>query len=216
MKRIVWLIAFLLLFPTSTKAFQCTSSTYEALQEFANNVTVSVEEEENNGNLYFSATFSGVYSKLRFEVQNMVGAYFGGVDERLGEFTVNGLKPGKSYVFEVYGADSCFSYKFRTITLDLPEYNKFYNETICQNAREYALCQKWSNVNLSYDEFSKKVNEYIETRDDGLKGITPEEPSESLFWYLYENYYWVALSSLIIFLGILIWLWIRENKKNKL
>lgn len=214
MRRIVWLIPFLLLlFPNTVKAYQCTQTQWNILNEFSKNISTVVEEEiDENGNMMFSVTFTGVYPKFKIVNRNFNMDYLLPDLGELEEIELKGLSPGYTYNFEIRGLYYCYRENFKSVTINLPHYNKYANEAICEDAREYSLCQKWVKVDESYEEFVTKVQEY----KDGLKKDTTVIPSDKDKFSFYDKYYWPCLISLIIFFSILVILWIRENSKNKL
>lgn len=219
MKKIAFWILTLIIIPNSIKAYECSNTDKERLQKLANNVSVSYEEYENN--LYFlNVIFSGVSNEITISndqrheyliYANLNNSYFG-------EVKSYGLDSGKNYTFSIYGTKKCIFQKLRTITIQIPSYNIYYKDNVCQNAREYYLCQKWMTANLSYEEFTKKVNDYISIRDNKKENNNDNsnEMKQFDFFQFYEKYYVPTFIMMIFILIILILLWIKENKKNNL
>lgn len=216
MKKIVFcMISLLFVFPISIEAYECSGEDKERLQALSNNISITLEEQDD-GNI--GVVFAGVSKSLRIlNPQNWM--YYRNVSENeIGEVKISDLKQGTTYRFEISSASSvCLMEKFRTITINVPSINPYYNDKVCDNAKEYSLCQKWTTVSISYDEFVKKVNDYISSSnnsDTNIKENTIDKKFD--FFTFYEKYYLVTFIGLICTLGILIFLWIKENKKNKL
>lgn len=203
-------------------ALECSSSDKERLQKLANNISVIVEEENNgNGNIVFSATFTGISDDIRiFNPKNWM--YYRNLSNSdIGEVTINNLYQGTSYRFEIYSSTGACSFKiFRTITLSIPKYNKYYSDPICENVKEYKLCQKWiDNDNMPYDEFLNKVNNYIEEskkENNNLEESSSDNQFDFDFGKFYKIVYFPSLVVTLILTGLLIYFWSKENKKNRL
>ena len=216
MKKFILIITLLFCFPTFISASSCSGVEWEVLQEMANNVTVTLEEvTDENGNISFSATFAGVSHELRIYNATTVINYFPSVSEGFGEVRIDSLELGKTYSFRIQGLKSCFTKNFKTVTLNIPNYNPYYSDPLCDKARGYSMCQKWNKVDVSYDEFVNSVSKYIQ---ENKTTVTPDynEYQENTFFAFYQKYYWFCMGGLIIFLTLLVFLWIKQNNKNKL
>lgn len=214
MKRIICFVLLLFCFPCFVLADSCNGDEKERIQKFANNITTTIEEAiDAEGNITFNVTFSGVSNELRIFKDN-TSNYYTNYNDYIDSVTVYGLTQGSTHIFKVYGKDVCVFNNIRNITINLPVYNRYYNEAICAEARDYRLCQKWVEVDVSYEEFAELVNKHIaEQKKDN---INDNQITKNLFFEFYQKYYWVCMGALILFLILLIYLWIKENKKNKL
>lgn len=224
MKRIRYILLIMLTFvfyQQNVKAVGCTNAERDLFQKYAQNITYTIEPviDEVNNTATFNVVFSGVYLKLRV-VYTIDGVDYnsylpgGGID--FSEVHLSGLEAGGKYVFQIKGISRCYSHNFRTITINLPKYNPYSNLEICKDARDFKLCQRWTDANIDYNTLVQKVNEYNESKKvtEEKKDIPVE--SKNLIYTIYENYYWYFLVSLIIILSVLIHLWIKEQKKNRL
>ena len=45
-----------------------------------------------------------------------------------------------------------------TRTINVPSYNPYYNDKLCENHKTSDLCSRWNNLNLTYDEFKKAIS----------------------------------------------------------
>lgn len=218
MKRILIILSLLFMFPLTTLAYgECEFQDRERIQKLADNVTyVVVENTDEYGkfNGTFKIIFSGVSNELIFE-DNLGHFYTNYEDYDFGEFFTYDMNQGIKYQTYIYGLNTCKFDKFRTITINLPTYNPYYDNPLCEDAKELSVCSKWGNVNISYDEFAKKVEEYKTTKNHSVIDNN-NSANENWLYNLYHNYYWLGLSSMIIILGILIFFWIKEQQKNRL
>lgn len=217
MKRFIYvLICFIMIFPTITSAL-CTGEEKDRLQKFANNITYTLEEVPVADRVYFKATFTGltkdvsIFNPVAFRYYS-----YDGSNETTGEVEINGLSSGGTYMFAIYGTGNCSSEKIRTITINTPYYNKYYSDPICEKAKNYSLCQKWVQNDLNYEQFTAKVNEYIKQNTVKPNDNPVVDDDEFDFLDFYHKYYWPLLIGLMVIFIILIIIWIKQNKKNKL
>lgn len=217
MRRFVYILVIsICLFPNLIKASECSNEDRARLQKFADNVTYTLEEM-NDGS--FSISFYGVSDEIRIYNPDNLLYYRNILNSEIGETVINNLKFGSKYRFIIQSASmTCLMDRFRTITINVPSKNPYYNDSICENAKEYKLCQKWENVNVSYEEFTNKVNEYIKQKQTKPNDnpIIENNKNNFDFFEIYNKYYWPTFIGMICLLILLIILWIKQNKKNKL
>lgn len=213
MRKVI--MCLILLFPFCIKAYECSNTDMERYQKLANNVSFVIEEQENGT---FSVVFSGVSKDIRIYNPNSRTYYWNLTPNYIGETRADNLNVGKTYNFEIFTfSDICLLKKFRIITVNIPNKNPYYEDEICKDASEYSLCQKWTKVDISYNEFVKKVSEYIKNKNNNRENDTDNIKTKTFdFFEFYERYYWPMFICMICILGVLIILWIKENKKNKL
>lgn len=219
MKKGLFFIIFVsvLFFRFDADALECNSEDKQRLQKLSNNINVTLEEINNNGNLYLNATFTGVAKDLRVFSEQKLVSFYNSSDNFIGEAIVPGLFQGKTYTFIIYGKHTCVFDELRRITINVPVYNQYYNDSICNGLNEYKLCQKWANVDMSYEEFANKVKEYSETKKTTVNNSENKHNGHYFSFYnFYMKYFIYVLVALVLILSILIRLWIKENKRNQL
>lgn len=218
MKRIIFgVVMLMVIIPISVNAYECSNEDKERLQDLANNISASLEEQDNDK---FSVVFTGVSKQLRIFNPNNWLYYRNITDNEMGEVRIDDLDLGNTYQFQINSATSiCLVEKIRTITVNVPNKNPYYGDEVCNNAKDYSLCQKWTTVNITHDEFVEKVNKYIKdsqnTNKNDYNNIDSNDKNFN-FFELYEKYYWPTFIGMICIFGLLVFLWIKENKKNKL
>ena len=222
MKKIFLGLIFMFLIFSVEKvgAIGCNNDEIEKFQKYANNVAYVIEPVigENN-NATFDVIFTGIHPKFRltYDIYGVdIQDYYATNTGALGEIVLHQLKPGNSYVFKIHGVSRCYTYTFKTFMIDLPNYNQYFNSQICDDAREYKLCQKWVKVDMDYQTFEQKVIDYKNNKNKKTDVIVPQKSSSNIFYEIYEKYYWPILGGMIALLGLLIYLWIKEQKKNQL
>lgn len=221
MKRILYgLIIGFCLIPNIVNA-ECNPSDKERLQKLANNISVTLEEYEENGGTYFKATFTGLSKELRIYSDRKHFYYYNYSNNVIDEVELH-VYSGRTYQFTVNGNSTCPYNNFRTITISIPSYNPYYKDQICDNASEYRLCQKWYQNDLSYDEFINDVNNYISNRQNNDSNGNNAGNSYDDYYFdfnfgrFYRLVYFPSLVVTIILMILLVIFWNKENKKNRL
>jgi len=155
-KKFLYVLVFAtLLIPTSIKA-SCTTSEKARLKNLVSNVNISYDYEITKGRAIFSLRFDNVNSEIYFKDQNG-NSYYGNEN---GEVILYNYSSGNSYTFDFYGIESCKSENIGKLYATIPSYNQYYSLSVCSDAQEFSLCQKWVSHSLSRSEFIKRVNEY--------------------------------------------------------
>lgn len=161
MKKISFLFVtlFLCFIPNNIKAY-CTSSDKAKLKKIVSNVNISYDYEIVNYKAKFKITFNNLTPDIYFK--DPYGNIYRTYDLENNEVVLYNYSDGNSYAFNFYGANSCGSEKISTLYVTTPTYNPYYQYSVCDNAREYELCQRWASHSLSRSEFIKSVKEYKE------------------------------------------------------
>ncbi len=198
-------------------ASECSNEDRVRLQKFADNITYTLEEYEENGEKYFKVIFTGLSKEIRIYSDRRRFYYYNFSDNLFDEVDLK-VYPGKIYQFTINGVNTCKYNDFRTITINIPNYNPYYSDEVCKNTREYKLCQKWTTIDMSYEEFVSKVTKYKKKQQEVIDDNPISENATNNFNFLdiYDKYYWPTFIGLICLLILLIILWIRQNKKNRL
>ena len=159
-KKIKFIIILLLLclIPKNVNALSCSSQEKARLKKIMSNINISYDYTMIQDNAMFSIKFNNLNPELYFKDQ------FGNVyyDNNLynDELVLYNYADGKSYTFSFYGTNSCTDEKIGNLYVTTPSYNPYYKLSVCDNAKEFELCQKWVSHSLSRSEFIEKVNKY--------------------------------------------------------
>lgn len=166
MKGIKKILVFsLLLFIPNIVNAECSYNEKVRLQSLASNLSFTYNYKEiDNGNQFYGINFSITITNLEPEL------YI--VDESKGnvyyynnkkEVTSDDYTDGITVGFKVYAnSGSCKGEYLITNYVTLPPYNRFYRDPICNGVNNYHLCNRFSRVTLSYDDFIKEVTNYKE------------------------------------------------------
>jgi len=205
------LLAFLLLIiPTlKVEGYYCNYQDVAKYKKIASNINYSYEYEEINGDAIFHITFVNLNSALYLKDSNS-NVY----NYTSSELVVN-AKSGENLVFYVYPTDRyCDDEYIYSIRIQLPTYNMYYNDPVCDTVKNYTLCNKWSTHKLTYEKFVQNVNEYKESLEP--KEIVIEKEEKGLYEYIIEyilKYHYIIIIIVIASSSIVIY---TRSKKNNI
>jgi len=210
MKKKILLCSMFLLFILPVKADTCSVTDKMKFKKMAGFIETTYYPYDEGNEVRFSLIINNV-DDFTYYTNKQLTATTG----EYGELRFSGLIPGESYTFYFYAnSGNCLGTEIYNKTIVLPNYNKFYNDPVCNGKDEFYLCNKWKEHNLSYDEFVKQVNEYKPVEK---QNIEINEENVKSFWdiliEIYLKYYFVILIPIII---ILISLIIYLRKKDDL
>lgn len=195
-KRILILLILCLL-PIKVHA-SCTSEERARLKKMVSNINVSYDYQMIGGNPIFSIRFSNLNPELYF--MDPFENYYQVYDLENNEIVLNNYADGKSYTFNFYGGiNACGGINVGRLYVTTPTYNPYYQLTVCDDAREYDLCQKWVSHSLSKNEFVDKVNEYKEK-----KGIIDNSEVKKKISFIDLAFSFLRMYGLYIVIGIVI------------
>ncbi len=215
MKRVIVIIFLLLLPLTRVYGYGCPFEELAEYKDMAANITTSYD--------YIGAddiTFSVTLTNLKSDLYIVDTLNDNNYMYRSDEMTISGYKPGQVVKYNVYTTNGeCNGKLLYTIIVNLPYYNKYYNDVLCEGISDYKYCRKWANVNLEYNDFEKAVLQYKQSL------IPPEEKEEDEiqeeieepFWTnllsIWVKYYYIVLPLIIVLSGYIIY---SINKKENI
>ncbi len=213
MKRFVIILGLLLLsIPLQTKAILCSNEKKAQYQTLASNIKTSYTYTEANGTITFQVILSNIPEGFIIkDIKNgRTYSYQGN------ELVISNLQANTSYRFDIYTSDIlCDDDTLYSHYVNLPPYNPYYQDAVCIGMESHALCQKWTQMTLSYEEFKQKVENSKITEEKPVPE-TPKEEVKGIYDYVLEfylNYYYIILPIFIIGGIVIIY---RYNKKNDL
>ena len=219
MRKILLLLFLFCVFPIKSYAVhevidsRCTTELKTKLREEAKDFTYMLSRVDENGNSTYTMHFYAISENL-----NIVG-------EKGIIYTnnkIDGLKPGSSFTLNFYANNKnyCESYKAYSRIIKVPYYNKYYNSELCDGYEDFSLCKKDININLSKEEFQKRLNEYKESIKEKPKDeeviVEPivQDVGFNLYDFVMNNIYYVLYG--IIFFGTagIIIILIKEKERR--
>lgn len=199
MKNMYCSVALLIVFlciPFSVNA--CSSSDKINYSKLASNIGYRYTYQENGDTVTFNVTFYNIPENFVIVGDNKYG-YSGS------ELTISNLSSGMNRFNIETTLNGCSGESLYIRYVDLPYYNSYYRDPLCVGIENYELCNKFTtkNLNISYEEFKKKVTEYKENIrvDDSLKSKVVTKGFYDNLVDIYTKYYYIFLPVIII-LGV--------------
>ena len=200
--KLLILLAIILI-PAKANALMCSNQDKVKFQKMAKNITTTYDYIEENGTVAFTVTLSNVPND--FVIQHLASDQEYRTEN--GEIVFNNMAAGTSYRFDVYTSDeACFLERLYSIYVNLPSYNPYYNDPICEGIENYKFCNKWQQVNLTYDEFVKEVNRYKAS----LKQPEKKEEVKGFFEKIIDfcmKYPYIVIPIFILLIGLCIYVY---------
>lgn len=120
--------------------------------------------------------------------------------------------------FELYTSNStpCPDERFRTLYLTLPKYNIFSRTVICEELKDFYLCQKFINSDVSEEMFNKKLESYQNglINKDGENINNKKDTSSKVSDFLNNNK-WYIIGALACIAIIALYSYSEEKKKQR-
>jgi len=208
-KVILFVFSLLMVMPNTIYAL-CDYKEKSELQSLAGNLNFTYNYEENgegiNSNVKFSITITNMHPNLYIVDQTNIQVY--NYNDN-GEIVIDGYSPGSTIQFIVYGnTTNCMSVELMNNYITLPSYNHFYRDTVCDGVSNYKLCNRWTKVDMSYDEFKRKVEQYKEGLSIKEEPITEKETDliEKIITFLSKYSLYIFGLIIVVCSGLIIYL----------
>jgi len=213
MKR--FLIIFLLtLFIPNIKvdAFYCKYNEISRYKNLASNITTYYDYTEKEDNVTFTITLVNLNKDL-YIVDSTTNKKY---TYKNNELSITNYSPGQTVKYYVYTTnENCSDELLYTIRVNLPDYNPYYDDIICEGVNNYIYCTKWYKHNLNYEQFVAKVNSYKQSLIKPPEPSIPEEPTGlgllDIVLEIWIRYYYIILLAIITSCSIIIY---NTNKKS--
>ncbi len=201
---------------------ECSYKEQYALSELASNVKANYEVAPEP-ELYFTVNIYNLTSDLYINVMNGnagEGKTYTYDENNSGNisFTNYEIYSKNEYKIEVYSTSgSCGSTLLRTISVVTPRYNPYYNTAICEDIKEYSLCQKWYDFEMSFDDLKTRIEEYKSSKIKEEEKKAEEEKSfiVKTINFIKTNYLYFIIGGVVV-IGVIITIIIIIRKRRVL
>lgn len=212
MMSIVMFLCVMLFIPLNVNALhevidsRCTNTLKTSIREEANDVVYRLSKVESNNEVTYTAYF--------YNLTNNLDLYLN--DNIVYNDKIENLKPGSNIVVTIYSSNNnyCATYKAKTLMINVPSYNRYFGTEACSGYDDFYLCQEHAKINMTEEEFNKKLNEYresLKSNNDDEKIDVEEEKDNNLLSFASEyKYYFISFVGFVILFVV-----INLIKKNK-
>lgn len=218
-KNIIFILVFInLLFCFKMKVNSltydgCEYSEVSRLKSIVSNVNMIYDYYTLNNSVYFNITLTNITPDIYF-IDSSTGKIYNYGNTIDGEITISGYRH-QTGNYKFYSAlDKCYGVKLSNKYYNLPTYNIYYTDDLCKKNSNYSLCQKWTNVSYSYDEFKSLIEEYNKKENVNIEkdsNIVYEKTYLDAIVNFYTKYYYFILIGIIV---ICVSIMVINKKKN--
>ena len=205
----------LLLFPIFVNAkyevidSRCTTELKLSLKEAGNDVTYRLSKSEKDGNISYALILYNVTDDMYITNSENV---------RYKDTKIDNLTPGSSFIINIYASNKnyCDGYKIGSKIINVPYYNKYSKDKLCEGYESYYLCKEDSNITLSEDEFKKEMNSYIESlkKSDKKEEKEIEDSSFNILNFIDEYKYYIIGGVSLIIISIVVIVIVKRKKDD--
>lgn len=213
MKKFLWILVLSFVFFLPNVNAACNYQEDARLKGLASNVFTSYDYHAD------SNTFSIVITNLHpdiyiYDTVKKQFYYYNGSST----IVTYGYAPGQTVKFNIQSNYSNCRGTLQTVHyVNLPFYNQFYQDPICEGLDEYSLCQKWTTHGINkYEDFIKEVSAYKLSLE---QDIVIEEPiidsnvesSAPVVSFLLKYYYIILIMIIVVCLSLMYYLTKKDS-----
>lgn len=205
----------------------CNSEELQKYKDMADNIRISYQYIENdNSESYdeknlFSFTVSNIPQELKVFESTLSYMFQNNDSEQFSSITKDNFSGGSNLKFIFYTTDStnCPNQKIKVTSVDLPVYNEFSTDELCEGIEDFKYCHKTIDNKITYEGFKKNVLEYRQNlnninNDETIQETNNNTNFESIKRIFFEKPI-IPILSILLFITIII-IVIYNKKRSKI
>lgn len=172
---------------------------------------------------YFNITITNVTDEFYVVISNDYNSskktlYDFEAENGLLNYKWNNIDKVTNFTIEVYasGKTNCAGEKYKTLYVQTPRFNEYYDREICEDLTDFYLCQKYITSSLiTEDKFFEQIASYEAGKID-KKGedIDTRNIFDKAFDFIKDNK-WYILGGIVVITGGTVYIIKRKNKKSR-
>ena len=171
-KKIILLAISMLVFPMSVFAKSSTNCNYSELanlKKYASNINVMYDYYIENNEAYFNVTINNVTPEM-YILDEVTGQKYYYSAENKGEIVIRGYNKVQSLKYTAYSnIPTCMDNVLSRHYIQLPIYNRYANDPLCNDIKGFRLCQRFLITDISYEDFVRQTKKYINDKDKPIE-----------------------------------------------
>ena len=193
----------------------CSNKELEKLQSLASKVRV-----EFNVIQYENPSFEMIVYNLNENIRVEDFTTFEIMDdsnEKIHRYNV--FHDNMKYQFKIYASNKtkCKNKLLSEKEIFIPKKNYYYKDPLCNDVKEFYLCQFWYPLEITHNSFEKKIIEYKnrkeKTKEDII--ITKEKSFyEIAKEFIYNNYICLLIGFIIVLMLVILIINKRQKKED--
>lgn len=123
----------------------------------------------------------------------------------------------KNYTVSIYPSDTkCGKTSLREFQVTIPIENPYYKMQICTENPDYFYCTQFLNIeNISRDDFTKGINEYINKKKSEEEEKRHEGILDTATTFMKKHWLVILISALLIASATGVYIYIKNKKKKE-
>lgn len=123
----------------------------------------------------------------------------------------------RKYTFKIYGSDesACPGDALKTINVTLPMFNEYYATQCGDDDKDFYLCQEYITTNVSYEDFVKKHDAFVEDKIDNNGEVKKTKKWYTSTLEFLDNYKYYIIGGVAIIGASLIVVKVIKTKKQR-
>lgn len=191
----------------------------KASYEIASEVVHFVDMDANVD--YFNIIITNLnddfYATIKDDASNNLKNVAGNSNDGIANYRWDNLDTITNFTIEVFASKgNCSGQKIKTLYLQTPRYNEYYNREICEELTDFYLCQKYITTNIPTEErFFEQLDSYKSGRINNQgEEIDNRNFFDKVFDFIKDNK-WFMLGGLVLVTGGIIFVYTKKNKKRR-
>lgn len=228
MKKVLLFVFVFFMFSLNVFA-DCSYTEQAELLNKAANVKVSYEIKNEvvhfvdmDANVdYFNIIITNLnddfYATIKDDATNNLKNVAGNSNDGIANYRWDNLDTITNFTIEVFvSKGNCSGQKIKTLYLQTPRYNEYYNREICEELTDFYLCQKYITTNIPTEE---RFFEQLDSYKSGRINEQGEEIDNRNFFdktidFIKDNK-WFLLGGLVLITGGIVFVYTKKNKKRR-
>lgn len=213
MKKVLFIIALLLLPSKIYAVTYCDNQDRAALMPFVNNVNINYVPTINDDD---TATYKIMINNLTSDMivyDEATKKVYKNFNTQNSELDIEVTEAG-TYKFSILSLTCKDQLSVKSITL--PNYNRFYKKEECTGLGNYPICKRWSNYVASEEEFLEDIKDLRDEINQKKKDDKKNKEKaflNKIISFLSDNWGFLVIGAMILVGGI--YIVISKNKVKK-
>ena len=199
MKKIIFMFLALFSFPLISNAASYCNDTLS----LSYNVNIAYTYNISDNNVSYTILITNLSSDM-LVVDKQTSKVYKNFSSKNQDLNIKTTKNG-TYSFEIYSMKCKES--VRTMSVSLPKYNKYFDDERCKDYKNYSICRRWRNSELSEKEFTSELKKIKDNEKVKVNNEEEKEKNTNTNWYdnltgLLLKYWWALIIIILSIIGI--------------
>lgn len=181
---------------------ECTYENKKEFREYSKDFKVTYEFNLETKD-YTVTTYNPKPDKYRYIISEV--PFIIAKNETIENKTLYSNIPAGKYLIKVFENEGgCLSI-LKKIEIDMPQYNPYYQDPLCEGVEEFVLCQPTYKREINRETFEYRINDYKQKKEEKIEIQMQKEKitKEKIFNYINDNIIQIIVIVIFIILVII-------------